>query len=149
MTEVVLNLLGMAFLWFAIECCLRHQTTKSLDDASLIPFADDPEVARRVEAATGKTINAVAPEEVKPGWGNTDFGCNTDHCGSGGAAIPHGLFIVYTIGTRQTRSRGIKTCSCCARKSASNAKVSGSFKPLVLRHCQALDGGRHTSETLP
>jgi len=73
MTEVVLNLLGMAFLWFAIECCLRHQTTKSLDDASLIPFADDPEVARRVEAATGKTINAVAPEEVKPGWGNTDF----------------------------------------------------------------------------
>jgi hypothetical protein len=73
MTEVVLNLLGMGFLWFAIEYCLRHQTTESLDDASLIPFVDDPEVARRVEAATGKTINAVAPEEAKPGWGNTDF----------------------------------------------------------------------------
>jgi len=73
MIEVVLNLLGMGFLWSAIEYCLRHQTTESLDDASLIPFADDPEVARRVEAATGKSINAVAPEEAKPGWGNTDF----------------------------------------------------------------------------
>ncbi|MBV7570944.1 cbb3-type cytochrome c oxidase subunit 3 [Pseudomonas sp. PDM27] len=73
MIEVMLNMAGGAFLWFAIEYCLRHQTAESLDDASLIPFADDPEVARRVEAATGKTINAVAPEEAKPGWGNTDF----------------------------------------------------------------------------
>nr|WP_180201863.1 cbb3-type cytochrome c oxidase subunit 3 [Pseudomonas sp. SbOxS1]NYU01108.1 cbb3-type cytochrome c oxidase subunit 3 [Pseudomonas sp. SbOxS1] len=68
MTEVVLNILGVVFLWFAIEYCLRHQTAESLDDASLMPFADDPEVARRVEAATGKRINAVVPEELEKGW---------------------------------------------------------------------------------
>ncbi|NBB36979.1 cbb3-type cytochrome c oxidase subunit 3 [Pseudomonas kielensis] len=72
MFEIVMNGLGVAFLWFAIEYCLRHQTAKSLDDASLIPFADDPEVARRVEQATGKTINAVAPPQAQPGWGNME-----------------------------------------------------------------------------
>jgi hypothetical protein len=52
---------------------LRGQSQKSLDDASLMPFADDPEVARRVELATGKPINAVAPEDAKPGWVNLDM----------------------------------------------------------------------------
>jgi hypothetical protein len=70
---MVLNLLGVLGLWLAVEYCLKHQTAESLDDASLIPFADDPEVARRVELATGKTVNTVAPEEVKPGWGNLEI----------------------------------------------------------------------------
>ena len=70
MSDVLLNILGVVFVWFAIEYCLRHQTAESLDDASLIPFADDPEVARRVEAATGKRINAVETGEPKKGWGN-------------------------------------------------------------------------------
>ena len=73
MTEVMLNILGVAFLWIAIEYCLRHQTVESLDDASLIPFADDPEVAKRVELATGKTVKAVAPEVPKQGWGNLEI----------------------------------------------------------------------------
>ena len=68
MTEVIMNMLGVVFLWLAVEYCLRHETTQSLDDASLTPFADDPEVARRVEQATGKTVKAVAPEEPKKGW---------------------------------------------------------------------------------
>ena len=34
---------------------------------------DDPEVARRVELATGKQVKAVAPEEAKPGWGNVEL----------------------------------------------------------------------------
>lgn len=38
-----------------------------------MPFADDPDVARRVELATGKQVNAVAPEEAKPGWINLDM----------------------------------------------------------------------------
>jgi hypothetical protein len=70
MTEIVLNIMGVVFAWFAIEFCLHHQTAESLDDASLMPFADDPEVARRVEAATGKHINAVAPQAPRKGWGN-------------------------------------------------------------------------------
>ncbi|WP_415756472.1 cbb3-type cytochrome c oxidase subunit 3 [Pseudomonas sp. LT1P18] len=73
MIEVVLNVLGVVGLWLAVEYCLKHQTTESLDEASLIPFADDPEVARRVELATGKTVKAVAPEEAKPGWGNLEI----------------------------------------------------------------------------
>ncbi|OLF54061.1 hypothetical protein [Pseudomonas chlororaphis] len=74
MIEIALDLLGVTFLYLSIGYCLRHQTAKSLDDASLIPFADDPEVARRVELATGKKIDAVAPEPVepRPGWGNLE-----------------------------------------------------------------------------
>ena len=73
MIEMALNLLGILGLWLAVEYCLKQQTAESLDDASLIPFADDPEVARRVELATGKKVNAVAPEEAKPGWGNLEI----------------------------------------------------------------------------
>ncbi|HGM5554820.1 cbb3-type cytochrome c oxidase subunit 3 [Pseudomonas putida] len=71
--DIFLNVLGVVFLWLAVEYCLRHQTSESLDDASMVPFADDPEVARRVELATGKTVKAVAPEEAKPGWVNLDM----------------------------------------------------------------------------
>ncbi|CRM89302.1 hypothetical protein [Pseudomonas sp. 22 E 5] len=67
------GLLMMVCLYGAVEYCLRGQSDQSLDDASLMPFADDPEVARRVEQATGKQINAVAPEEAKPGWVNLDM----------------------------------------------------------------------------
>ncbi|RON69569.1 cbb3-type cytochrome c oxidase subunit 3 [Pseudomonas fluorescens] len=73
MFDIFLNVLGVVFLWLAVEYCLRHETDESLDDASLTPFADDPEVARRVELATGKTVNAVAPEETRPGWINLDM----------------------------------------------------------------------------
>ncbi|MFW9081439.1 cbb3-type cytochrome c oxidase subunit 3 [Pseudomonas sp. P2757] len=73
MFEIFLNVLGVMFLWLAVEYCLRNETAQSLEDASLTPFADDPEVARRVELATGKTVNAVAPEVAKPGWGNVDM----------------------------------------------------------------------------
>ena len=73
MIEMGLNLLGVLGLWLAVEYCLKHQTAESLDEASLIPFADDPEVARRVELATGKTVKAVPPEEAKPGWGNLEI----------------------------------------------------------------------------
>ncbi|WP_433765650.1 cbb3-type cytochrome c oxidase subunit 3 [Pseudomonas putida] len=73
MIEIALNVLGVVGLWLAVEYCLKHHSAESLDEASLIPFADDPDVARRVEAATGKTINAVAPEVEKPGWGNLEI----------------------------------------------------------------------------
>ncbi|NWA67812.1 cbb3-type cytochrome c oxidase subunit 3 [Pseudomonas reactans] len=69
----VWGLLMVVCLYGAVEYCLRGQSNQSLDDASLMPFADDPEVARRVEQATGKRINAVAPEEAKPGWVNLDM----------------------------------------------------------------------------
>jgi hypothetical protein len=70
MIEWLINGLGVAGLWLAVEYCLKRQTAQSLEEASLIPFADDPEVARRVELATGKTVKAIAPQGAKPGWGN-------------------------------------------------------------------------------
>ncbi|CRL47092.1 cbb3-type cytochrome c oxidase subunit 3 [Pseudomonas sp. P154a] len=70
MFEVLLNVMAVLGLWLGVEYCLKRETAQSLEDASLIPFADDPEVARRVESATGKKVKAVAPEEAKPGWGN-------------------------------------------------------------------------------
>lgn len=73
MIEVILNILGVVFLWFAVEYCLRHQTAESLDEASLIPFADDPEVARRVELATGKTVRTLPPQEANPDWETLDI----------------------------------------------------------------------------
>ena len=60
-------------LYGAVEHCLRGQTEQSLEDASLIPFADDPEVARRVELATGKPVHAIEPEQARPGWINLDM----------------------------------------------------------------------------
>ncbi|MGC6373017.1 cbb3-type cytochrome c oxidase subunit 3 [Pseudomonas sp. K2I15] len=73
MWEVVLNLAAVIGLYGAVEYCLRGQSRESLDEASLIPFADDPEVARRVALATGKQVNAVVPEETKQDWGNVEI----------------------------------------------------------------------------
>ncbi len=76
MLDIALNSAAVISLYFAVAWCLKHKTENDLDDASLIPFADDPEVARRVELATGKTVNAVQtaePELRKPGWGTLDL----------------------------------------------------------------------------
>jgi hypothetical protein len=73
MIEVFFDGLGVVFLWLAVEYCLRRETAESLDEASMVPFADDPEVARRVELATGKSVKAVAPEALKLGWINLDM----------------------------------------------------------------------------
>ncbi|KAB0515578.1 MULTISPECIES: cbb3-type cytochrome c oxidase subunit 3 [Pseudomonas] len=67
------GLLMVVCLYGAVEYCLRGQSDKSLDDASLMPFADDPQVARRVELATGKRVHAVALDEAKPGWTSLDM----------------------------------------------------------------------------
>ena len=72
MHEIALNTLAVIGLYCAISYCLKHQTEGDIDEASLIPFADDPEVARRVELATGKHINARAIhacDERTPGRG--------------------------------------------------------------------------------
>jgi hypothetical protein len=73
MFELMMNGVAVIALWLAVEYCLKRQTAQSLEDASLIPFADDPEVARRVEMATGLKVKALAPEEAKPGWINLDI----------------------------------------------------------------------------
>ena len=69
MFEIVLNLTAVAALYCAIEYCLKRHTQADDDEASALPFADDPEVARRVEKATGKPIRAVQmDEQARPDW---------------------------------------------------------------------------------
>ncbi|MCF3191343.1 MULTISPECIES: hypothetical protein [Pseudomonas] len=71
MFELALNSAAVISLYLAVGWCLKHKTAKDIDEASLMPFADDPEVARRVERATGKTVNAVQMPEAephKPAW---------------------------------------------------------------------------------
>ncbi|CAI8730323.1 Cbb3-type cytochrome c oxidase subunit 3 [Pseudomonas donghuensis] len=53
---------GVLFFYLVTSACLQRHNGEVDDQASLIPFADDPAVARRVEAATGKAVPAVAPD---------------------------------------------------------------------------------------
>jgi hypothetical protein len=69
MIGIALNTLGVIFFWLAVEYCLKDQTAQNLCEASLMPFADDPEVARRVEVATGITVKSASPDLKNPGWG--------------------------------------------------------------------------------
>lgn len=39
----------------AVHCCLAGRSERSLDEATMLPFADDPEVAGRMEEATGRS----------------------------------------------------------------------------------------------
>ncbi|WP_017906877.1 hypothetical protein [Pseudomonas asplenii] len=69
MLEIGLNLLAVMSLYLGIGYCLRGQSEKSLDDASLMLFSDDPEVARRVEQATGKVVPTMMVEPPPEDWG--------------------------------------------------------------------------------
>ncbi|WP_233281619.1 cbb3-type cytochrome c oxidase subunit 3 [Pseudomonas tructae] len=53
---------GVLFFYLVTSACLQRHSSEVDDQASLMPFADDPAVARRVEAATGKPVPAVAPD---------------------------------------------------------------------------------------
>ncbi|KPA90236.1 hypothetical protein PF66_03370 [Pseudomonas asplenii] len=63
MLEIGLNLMAVVSLYLGVGYCLRDQSEKSLDDASLMLFSDDPEVAQRVEQATGKVVPKAMVEE--------------------------------------------------------------------------------------
>ncbi|PWB32426.1 CcoQ/FixQ family Cbb3-type cytochrome c oxidase assembly chaperone [Pseudomonas sp. SDI] len=53
---------GVLFFYLITSACLKRHDTRIDDEASLIPFADDPQVARRVERAIGKAVPATAPD---------------------------------------------------------------------------------------
>ncbi|SDT15787.1 hypothetical protein SAMN05216598_4198 [Pseudomonas asplenii] len=74
MLEIGLNLMAVVSLYLGISYCLRDQSEKSLDEASLMLFSDDPEVAQRVEQATGKVVPAMVVEERPPeSWAHMDM----------------------------------------------------------------------------
>ncbi|MNH18577.1 hypothetical protein D3C77_45810 [compost metagenome] len=53
---------GVVFFYLVTSVCLRGHSREVDDQASLMPFADDPAVAQRVEQAIGKPVPAVKPD---------------------------------------------------------------------------------------
>lgn len=52
----------LSFLFItACYCSLRHMSQLQMDQAAMLPFADDPDAAKRVEKETGR---ACLPEHL-------------------------------------------------------------------------------------
>lgn len=48
-------LLCSALFFCAVQFCLAGRNQRQTDEAAMLPFADDPHVARRMERATGRS----------------------------------------------------------------------------------------------
>ncbi|MEG1628496.1 MULTISPECIES: cbb3-type cytochrome c oxidase subunit 3 [Pseudomonas] len=55
-------LTGVLFFYWVTSACLRGHSPEVDDQVSLMPFADDPPAALRVEKAIGKPVPAVTPD---------------------------------------------------------------------------------------
>ncbi|MGH8379996.1 cbb3-type cytochrome c oxidase subunit 3 [Pseudomonas sp.] len=55
-------LTGVVFFYLVTSACLCGHSREVDDQVSLIPFADDPAVAQRVEQAIGKPVPTVKPD---------------------------------------------------------------------------------------
>jgi hypothetical protein len=57
-SESAFTLLGLgavAFFYLATQASLGGRSQRQLDEATMLPFADDEPVARRMERATGRS----------------------------------------------------------------------------------------------
>ena len=50
-------LAALSIFYIGVQFSLSRETQQDLDEAAMLPFADDPEVAQRVERETGRTIS--------------------------------------------------------------------------------------------
>ncbi|MDD2046770.1 cbb3-type cytochrome c oxidase subunit 3 [Pseudomonas putida] len=57
-------LTGVVFFYLVTSACLRGHSREVDDQVSLMPFADDPVAAQRVEQAIGKPVPAVKPDSA-------------------------------------------------------------------------------------
>ena len=62
-----LFLLMLASLGCLLGCWLCCRTPEALDQASLLPFADDPEAAARMTQATGRPCEVTTQPLEAPG----------------------------------------------------------------------------------
>ena len=60
MTHELWPLACVTLFFIAVQLCLSGRSQRSLDEATMLPFADDPEVARRMEQATGRSRTGCA-----------------------------------------------------------------------------------------
>ncbi|MDH4608273.1 cbb3-type cytochrome c oxidase subunit 3 [Pseudomonas sp. BN102] len=51
----LLSLSALAFFYLATQTSLGGRSQRQLDEATMLPFADDEPVARRMERATGRS----------------------------------------------------------------------------------------------
>ena len=59
-------LLGCAALGLALRAGLRPRLAEELEQAALLPFADDPEAARQMSAETGRVCARVVTPLAEP-----------------------------------------------------------------------------------
>ncbi|MDM8347916.1 cbb3-type cytochrome c oxidase subunit 3 [Pseudomonas sp. sp1636] len=53
-------MIAVTMFYLGVQSCLTRGNQRDLDQASMLPFADDPEVARRVERDTGRSTSGCA-----------------------------------------------------------------------------------------
>ncbi|OEC40535.1 cytochrome Cbb oxidase CcoQ [Pseudomonas sp. 1D4] len=53
--NVLFGLGTVAFFFVAVQLSLGRHSQRQLDEATMLPFADDEPVARRMERATGRS----------------------------------------------------------------------------------------------
>ncbi|MBU0806319.1 MAG: cbb3-type cytochrome c oxidase subunit 3 [Gammaproteobacteria bacterium] len=55
MSPDIWGLTVLVLFYLGVHACLARSSPRDLDEAAMLPFADDPEVARRVERQTGRS----------------------------------------------------------------------------------------------
>lgn len=67
--QTLIFIVGWAVMMVGMHFCLTRRSDNELEQASLLPFADDPEAARNMTLATGKVCERVViiptEDEVK------------------------------------------------------------------------------------
>jgi len=59
-------ILGILVFWLGIYWSLQGLTEIELEQVSLLPFADDPSVARRMSESTGRHCESVVMPALEP-----------------------------------------------------------------------------------
>lgn len=54
------GLIALMVFYLGVQASLARGSSRDLDEATMLPFADDPEVARRVERETGRSTSGCA-----------------------------------------------------------------------------------------
>ncbi|WP_397452417.1 hypothetical protein [Pseudomonas sp. NA-150] len=57
--QIMLFLSGWVVMCIGMHFCVTRQSEHDLEQASLLPFADDPEAARNMSRETGKVCDTV------------------------------------------------------------------------------------------
>ncbi|MDB6145357.1 MAG: hypothetical protein JWP80_4401 [Pseudomonas sp.] len=57
--QTLVLILGWVVMFVGMHFCVTRRSDSELEQASLLPFADDPEAARNMSKATGKVCERV------------------------------------------------------------------------------------------